>query len=290
MFAIFPSSKHMRSAEVNEWRSSKGQTCQPEYEHNSTQHHVSGNGEEVGQLHVVVHQAGQGFIAVAAVVHDGEVKVTLHTHTHRHTQSHKKHNIKQIKVNISIIVSTSCCPHFSDQPSLLLYPIKIPKIISRETKYLALCLQPPLKKFFCCFVDFPPVWMWMKTMWSAEKPRVSAPGCVRYQCPLWHYKGLVCPCQNHVLLFKAICKEGAANDALVSSLGNALTMSRLDTMWWLTRMNANNEGVDKKKISKWQKRRLQLWGKTVKMISWVLEIPLCQTVQLWHLLISVALN
>lgn len=60
--------------------SEKCWTCQPEYECNSTQHHVSGNGEEVGQLHVVVRQANQGFVAVAAVVHDGEVKVTLHTH------------------------------------------------------------------------------------------------------------------------------------------------------------------------------------------------------------------
>lgn len=49
----------------------------PDDKCNSTQHHVDWNGEEIGQLHVVLHQTHQGFIAVATVVHDGVVEVTL---------------------------------------------------------------------------------------------------------------------------------------------------------------------------------------------------------------------
>lgn len=49
----------------------------PEDKSNSTQNHVDYNGEEIGQLHVVLHQTHQGFIAVATVVHDCVVEVTL---------------------------------------------------------------------------------------------------------------------------------------------------------------------------------------------------------------------
>lgn len=58
------------------------QTHWPEDECNSTQHHVDCNGEEVGQLHVVLHRTHQGSIAVAAVVHDGVVEVTLEKPQH----------------------------------------------------------------------------------------------------------------------------------------------------------------------------------------------------------------
>lgn len=44
---------------------------------NPTQHHVDRNGKEIGQLHVVLHLTHQSFIAVAAVVHDCVVEVTL---------------------------------------------------------------------------------------------------------------------------------------------------------------------------------------------------------------------
>lgn len=56
----------------------------PEYECNTTQHHVECNGEEIGQLHVVLHQTHQGFIAVATIVHDGGVEVTLEKPKHIH--------------------------------------------------------------------------------------------------------------------------------------------------------------------------------------------------------------
>lgn len=49
----------------------------PDDKYNSTQHHVDSNGEEIGQLHVVFHLTHQSFIAVAAIVHDGVVEVTL---------------------------------------------------------------------------------------------------------------------------------------------------------------------------------------------------------------------
>lgn len=49
----------------------------PEYKCYPTKYHVERNGEEVGYLHVVVHQTHQGFIAVAAVIHDSVVEVAL---------------------------------------------------------------------------------------------------------------------------------------------------------------------------------------------------------------------
>lgn len=49
----------------------------PEYENNGTQNHVDWNGKEIGELHVILPQTQQGFIAIAAVVHDGVVEVTL---------------------------------------------------------------------------------------------------------------------------------------------------------------------------------------------------------------------
>lgn len=49
----------------------------PEDESNSTQNHVDWNGKEIGELHVIAPRTHQSFIAVAAVVHDGVVEVTL---------------------------------------------------------------------------------------------------------------------------------------------------------------------------------------------------------------------
>lgn len=49
----------------------------PDDEYKSTQHHVDWNGEEIGQLQIIPHHTGRGFIAVAAVVHDRVGKVTL---------------------------------------------------------------------------------------------------------------------------------------------------------------------------------------------------------------------
>lgn len=49
----------------------------PEDEHNATQNHVDGNGKEIGELHVIPPQTHQSFIAVAAIVHDSVVEVTL---------------------------------------------------------------------------------------------------------------------------------------------------------------------------------------------------------------------
>lgn len=49
----------------------------PEDKNDATQNHVDGNGKEIGELHVILSQTHQSFIAVAAVVHDGVVEVTL---------------------------------------------------------------------------------------------------------------------------------------------------------------------------------------------------------------------
>lgn len=49
----------------------------PEDENNATQNHVDWNGKEIGELHIILPQTQQGFITIAAVVHDGVVEVTL---------------------------------------------------------------------------------------------------------------------------------------------------------------------------------------------------------------------
>lgn len=59
------------SCKIIEWNE------QPKNEHNSTQHHVDSNGEEIGQLQVVIHQTPKSFITVATIVHNSIVEVTL---------------------------------------------------------------------------------------------------------------------------------------------------------------------------------------------------------------------
>lgn len=62
----------------------------PEDEHDATQNHVEGNGKEIGQLHVILPQTHQSFIAVAAVVHDSVVEVTLQDRTRIPTAIEKR--------------------------------------------------------------------------------------------------------------------------------------------------------------------------------------------------------
>lgn len=64
---------------------------QPKNEHDSTQHHVDSNGEEIGQLQVVIHQTSKSFITVGTVVHNSIVEVTL--------KNTKYVNISRSKIN-----------------------------------------------------------------------------------------------------------------------------------------------------------------------------------------------